>query len=640
MTELSFDTWNNLITQKGIDHKPTEKITELAQSLYPQKLTRLQRQLNQLNNPSAAQLADYQIKLATLETERRPLHDKIVSLIKGEERDNLVAQIGELDGEINQVLDIIGIPDRIISLTEKIDRIKEKLACCLKEIEFREKKLVKRKIIGTTYYLDFTVSTAVLTGTVTFTNASETVTGVSTLFSTELAVGNYIRASAGVQWYRVTVIASDTSLTITPVFQQTTVTDTAGATKKNSNNGTTTALAFAHPNQYTTNTVRTAGDILKVRANQTHTIKGVSILCDEDGTVANYIEIRGCSVADDPWSDASDVKPIFTFGDTAFYIDIGSDDYWKFNRLEVMESSSTNGQIYVSNSSDFLSINVDSHDCSSASGVGFKFSLGSAIIDGGSAYGNLKYNIYDSGSHIVIKGGFSAYGGAATTDDGVYNTYGFIELENVTLGAGTTHDVDDLYADRVGRILGRNVTLNSATEAQIPTTYLGAGSWIKIEDYDGTKLASKSWYHNGIIQKDTGVIRTGGASSSAKVSPNTLCGLNYPLCIGGTDELCDDFVIWCPASATTVTIYIRSLGIWTTYPTASELYIQAEYYDGATATRAKSTASTQVLTDETTWVAFTTTFTPNSAAWAYVKVYLKKYEASKGIYVDVKPVVA
>lgn len=53
-----------------------------------------------------------------------------------------------------------------------------------------------------------------LTGTVTFTSGSATVTGSGTDFDGELAVGSFIKTSTGTRWYRVYAIASDTSLTL------------------------------------------------------------------------------------------------------------------------------------------------------------------------------------------------------------------------------------------------------------------------------------------------------------------------------------------------------------------------------------------------------------------------------------------
>ena len=53
-----------------------------------------------------------------------------------------------------------------------------------------------------------------LTGTVTFTSASKSISGSGTAFTTELVVGDYIKKSSGSDWYRVAFITSDTALTL------------------------------------------------------------------------------------------------------------------------------------------------------------------------------------------------------------------------------------------------------------------------------------------------------------------------------------------------------------------------------------------------------------------------------------------
>ena len=69
-----------------------------------------------------------------------------------------------------------------------------------------------------------------LTGTLTFTQNSNSVTGVNTLFSTELKKGDYIRAATSTTWYRVESIISNTSLTLDIVFAEATETNVVGKT--------------------------------------------------------------------------------------------------------------------------------------------------------------------------------------------------------------------------------------------------------------------------------------------------------------------------------------------------------------------------------------------------------------------------
>ncbi|MBI5749043.1 MAG: hypothetical protein HZA00_07940 [Nitrospinae bacterium] len=66
-----------------------------------------------------------------------------------------------------------------------------------------------------------------LTGTLTFTQGSATVTGVGTLFSTEISSLQFIRLSSSSKWYPVTSIGTNTSLTLSIPFEEATVTGNA-----------------------------------------------------------------------------------------------------------------------------------------------------------------------------------------------------------------------------------------------------------------------------------------------------------------------------------------------------------------------------------------------------------------------------
>jgi hypothetical protein len=70
-----------------------------------------------------------------------------------------------------------------------------------------------------------------LTGTVTFTNGSATITGSGTDFDGELEAGYEIKLSTGTRWYRVYSIESDTSLTLAEPCMETTGADSEDATE-------------------------------------------------------------------------------------------------------------------------------------------------------------------------------------------------------------------------------------------------------------------------------------------------------------------------------------------------------------------------------------------------------------------------
>lgn len=90
------------------------------------------------------------------------------------------------------------------------------------------------KIFADTLILDMSPTSdadhGTLTGTVTFTHASETVTGSGTAFSTELEADDYIRLSSGSRWYQIESVESATSLTLKEDYLGTTVTDTISTT--------------------------------------------------------------------------------------------------------------------------------------------------------------------------------------------------------------------------------------------------------------------------------------------------------------------------------------------------------------------------------------------------------------------------
>ena len=358
--------------------------------------------------------------------------------------------------KISQIANSVFIPDPLLPPLEnkrqqqefewykkqKLERLESKLAAVLKELELREEGIVKREPIGTTYYLDFDGATGNLTGTWTFTNGSTTVSGSGGSATSELSAGDYVRVSNGNEWYKVTSVTNDNTFEITPAFQQATVTDDADSTKYNNYDGTSTSTPFVHLNQFTTDTTRSPGDILKVRANQTHLYAGIDIVFDENGDVNNMIEIRGCSSTDDPWGDSSDVKPIIGFGDSDYQFYTYINNFWKFSRLELMESTDYYGICYIYWSYNWIFNGCVFRDAGS-NGLRLSNSYVSLIQDC-SFYSNVSSNLFAGGSRFKCLGCIFD-GGAATTDFGIYLNSGFGELINCTFGASSVHDSNDIY---------------------------------------------------------------------------------------------------------------------------------------------------------------------------------------------------
>lgn len=404
------------------------------------------------------------------------------------------------------------------------------------------------------------------------------------------------------------------------------------------NTGLSTVQAWLTLQQYTTNTVRTAGDIAYVRAN-TSQVLAANVVFDEDGTVTDFIKIIGCdSAVNDPWGDGSDVKPIVDCGGAANQLLLIDDNCWWIERFNI--SNGTSNVIYYIRSNAGVCKDCDIHDNTTQ---GCEAYMSNILFTGCSFYSNINTSLKIVLSHTnILNSKFD--GGVATTDIGLMNNGGaIVELDNCDFGVTTQHDIYDIYLRySVGRLYGRNIIFNSPTDLVITGGGLrDTGISAHVENYGNTHGDNRSWYYNGTVKSDASILHAGGADSSAKIEPNTKCTLNHALTLssGFFDRtVIPGFAVWCPASPTTVTVYIRSLGAWATYPTSSELYLSAMYWNGSDFV--ESTKSIQVLSDGTTWVAFTTTFTPSDEGWAYVNVFLKKYEASKGCYVDIKPVVS
>jgi hypothetical protein len=706
---LTTVAWDKEITISGISHIDDKLLADFVNDK-PQSLTDMYNQLFELymKAPVKDQVSQTNTGLLKLETQKATLTSALTAAKVGGDKDVIqqaANKVAAVDGKISELSQPLQIASQINELERSITVAKNKFKLATKEQELRLEGEVSREYLHTTYYMDFTPAThSHLTGTITFTNASGTVTGDGSNFDPEVTVGDYIRQSDGTQWYKVSARASDTSLTITPVLQQATHTDDANASflcVSATNTGAAIATAFPHLNRYTTDTARTAGDILKVRANQTNVIAGVNITFDEAGTVTAYDEIRGCSVADDPFSDASNVQPIFDFGNTAFQVTL-SKAYWRLYNLTVTNNTKAyDGLITLTGIADnvdtctvFLNNNANGHGITNNISVGY--------INNCTVYSNKYSNIYQATGLLNISGCI-INGGAATTDYGVYSA-GCCMITNTTIGATTSHDTASVRTS-FGYVILHNSTLADSTPIVLATYE----DYMLSEDNDQVLGAQKAWYSSGTVTKSSTVLRTGGGSSSALMLPSSVCTIKYPLNIAH-GSLNPDFAIWCPASPTTITVYMRANTIWATYPTAAQLFIQADYWAGATAIRSQSTASTQTLVDtrdpagagtytadagtNTTtvvdaglagtayvgkylynstrsagaeittydngtktiglgsaiasqtsgdtyyvldWVGFTTTFTPGTAGFAYLKLNLGLYASGKGIYCDVTP---
>jgi len=182
-----------------------------------------------------------------------------------------------------------------------------------------------------------------------------------------------------------------------------------------------------------------------------------------------------------------------------------------------------------------------------------------------------------------------------------------------------------------------NVVLRGASIPATPTfsnrNKAGVGSQGKqgvfSENHGRILGASYAYLPTGDVIKNTTTVRADGAASSLEVVPLSNCAVNAPIQIFEWTELS------VPASAQNRSIYLRADAAWSVYPTADELYIEAEYISNGTTFATTVVKSTAVLSDGSTWVQFAIpAFTPVIAGHVRYRAFLKKYEASRKIYVD------
>ena len=183
------------------------------------------------------------------------------------------------------------------------------------------------------YFLDRTNKNGDLAGTWTFTNGSASVAGSNGNAQTlGLGAGDYIKPNGTDEWYKIASVGGENGITLAYNFAQANQTSvTANYADVSVNNGSTTGKAFVHINQFTTDTARSAGDVLYVRRNQTHLhMQAIDITFDENGTITSPIEVVGDNGTG--WAGDSNVKPIFDFNTGSRYFSL-SKTYWNFRRL-------------------------------------------------------------------------------------------------------------------------------------------------------------------------------------------------------------------------------------------------------------------------------------------------------------------
>ena len=465
-----------------------------------------------------------------------------------------------------------------------------------------------RVYLGTTYYVDFDNGQDTRTGVnpdglKTADYTADSGTGTTTLVET-----SQLARTASGDWdgaYIYNVTRSAGALITNSVYSAGTWTLTHGSIASQASGDTYYIIdAWLTLGQAVRTTTLVGGDIVFFRANTTHTVAADEEV-DDDGSLTEFIYLIGCdSVTNDPWGDSSDVKPKLDFGSNAYYFYCYTDNGWWINRLHFDGGIRAFGQFRLTNSVGWI---VESCEFSDH----YNTSYGSVTLSAcpwlrlyTSAF--LRMSPYgvrvESGTAYFEKCTFD--GGGTSSDYLMENRSGGIALlESCEFGQTTAPDSYDCRMNSGGKIFHRN----TAWSGLGPTIYTSYGGAVIGEDVDEVAGDFEVYTKAGNIVNNTTITRLNGGGSSVEMTSEQTAGQAQtsalrPLSLANNLWSVSNFFApmwpfkrWMGTTQQTVTFYIKAKGTWGTFPVASELYVQASYFDHATNATRTLISSNDVL---------------------------------------------
>lgn len=396
-------------------------------------------------------------------------------------------------------------------------------------------------------------------------------------------------------------------------------------------NGLSVDHAWKTITKYTTTTVRTPGDVAYLRSGITwdQGTEAADITFDEDGTIDDYIKIIGCGKVSegdsDPWGDDSSVKPIIDFEDAEYQINLANDNYWWLERLDIRQSSDSSGQIYITESENIYIKSCDISDSGADDTEGVYAYSGIIVIDSCTFEDCWTTSLWIRSRFVVLKGCTFDAGSVRGSSCGILN-YGICYAEDNSFCPSNGFSSFEISTTGI-------VNLRNCIFGISDSLIAASGGIIFSEDKDGTFEAHKTYKTEGIISRQTASPRSGGADSYAKMVSDSDCGPNSELLLGTAER---GFAqIWLTAGVEkTITVYARTGSAWDSALTASEAFLRASYLDSDSDCGRTIVESTETITNDAAWTAFTVTFTPQREGYAYLWFVLAEYEDA-GEYIDV-----
>ena len=235
----------------------------------------------------------------------------------------------------------------------------------------------------------------------------------------------------------------------------------------------------------------------------------------------------------------------------------------------------------------------------------------------------------------------------------IYNDvdYGKIDLYSYESTIGDSDSTYGLFAsaDPPGQLkfLTRNSIFTGST-AKISININSPTKFVYNEDYQNIIGDNRQFLGLSTAASDTPqvlststTVRSGGGATSLELRPTTNFSTNWDF----SRVQLFEYPIYADTTSKTYSMYFRSSATanWTADPTASELWIECEYWGHATNVQRRLTKSTGTLdfNGTTTWNALSVTCQPSQNGILYLRsFYSKTKEAGSNIFfMDVQPVV-
>lgn len=406
------------------------------------------------------------------------------------------------------------------------------------------------------------------------------------------------------------------------------------------NDGLSTTTAYKSLAPFLTNATLANGDRCLVRANMTE-IRSADYNATDDGglTEAERIKIIGCdSITNDPWGDASDVRPTINFNNQQYTWYFANDCGWQVERMIVRGSADA---AYDASQITFeYSVNCKLKSCLLkdnyyTSGRGSYVNAGRVYYEDCDFEGNSYTGIgltYESTAWLK---NCRFNGGEFTQLYGV-STYGSVFAEGCSFGQTTPHNTADIIVNSCTVYVCRNCVFNKFVATSGNTS--GIVVWENCTGLpSGYSELGGVLHYAGVTMKVTDTLPSGKTGFSLKQiltytylasSARDTYGLMFDL-----PHSYGPMPIYLDAGTYTVTVKIRAAEAFSVYPTASELFLRASYYDDPESWSTAEVESDEVLSDGSTWVDFNVTFTHERSGIVWLDVRNGKYENGKGIYV-------